>query len=219
MQSCMNKFLASVIALTVISIVMTSSVSAQYGQYGQPEPGMSIMIDKMVGKPVSDKSGSVDGDYVDNLSPSDPRFQPEDEVLFKLKVKNTSEAKLKDVTVRDFLPDFVEPMEGQGTFSDESREISIDAGDLEVDEEKVFVIKVKVLTQDQLPTDKGLMCLVNKATASNESISDEDTAQFCIEKEVLGVTAVPSAGPELGLILFSGEVLALSVGILLKRKT
>ncbi|OGK15117.1 hypothetical protein A2774_01570 [Candidatus Roizmanbacteria bacterium RIFCSPHIGHO2_01_FULL_39_12c] len=215
------KGLTTTLLLTISFLLLVSPVSGQYGQYGPyqgPEPGLSIMIDKMVGKPVETKGGSSDSDFVDNLSPSDDRFSPDDEVLFKLKVKNTSEAKLKDVTVKDFLPDFVEPVGGPGTFSDESREITIDAGDLEVDEEKVFIIKVKVLNQDRLPEDQGLMCVVNKSEAFNDSAADEDTAQFCIEKEVLGITEVPSAGPELGLALLIAQFSALGTGLFLKKK-
>ena len=208
----MKRFV-TILLLIISFLLLGTSATAQYGQYGQPEPSLSIMIDKMVTKP------NTTDDYVDNLSPSDPRFQPGQEIFFKLKVKNTSEAKLNDVTVKDFLPEFVNPIEGKGEFSDESREIAIDAGDLEVDEEKEFVIKVKVLDQDELPADKGLMCLVNKATVSNESVSDEDTAQFCVEKEVLGVTSVPSAGPEMGVALIFGQLSALGLGVFLKRKS
>lgn len=220
----MKKVLAILVALTIYFLLLNSSVMAQYGQYGPyggPEPSISILVDKMVGKPSSTKggppAGGSDADYVDNLSPSDPRFSPGQEVIFKIKVKNTSDVKLKDVTVKDFLPDFVEPVEGQGSFDSESREITIPAGDIEIDEEKVFFIKVKVLAQDALPVDKGLICLVNKAQGFDGGTSDEDTAQFCVEKDVLGVTAVPSAGPELGLALLFGQFSTLGVGLLLKR--
>ena len=217
----MKKLLATLVALASIFQLLTSNVMAQYGEYGPyggPEPSLSIMIDKMVAKPVASKGGSTDQDYVDNLSPSDPRFLPDEEVFFKIKVKNTSDIKLKDVTVKDFLPDFVEPVEGPGTFDDESREITIPAGDIEIDEEKVFFIKVKVLSQEELPVDQGLICLVNKAQAYDGGVSDEDTAQFCVEKEVLGVTEVPSAGPELGLALLIGQFSALSAGLILKKR-
>ena len=214
----MKKLLASIIILASIFQLLTSNVMAQYGEYGEEQPSFSLSIDKMVGKPFETKGGFTDQDYVDNLSPSDPRFSPGQEVFFKIKVKNTSDVKLKDVTVKDFLPDFVEPVEGLGSFDSDSREITISAGDIEVDEEKVFFIKAKVLAQDQLPEDKGLICLVNKAQAYDGGASDEDTAQFCIEKEVLGVTAVPSAGPEMGMVLLMGEMALLSAGIYLKRK-
>ena len=216
------KRLIAFLLLTISFLLLATAVSAQYGQYGPyqgPEPSLSIMIDKMVGTPITTKGGTDDVEFVDNLSPSDTRFLPGEEVLFKLKVKNTSEAKLNDVTVVDFLPDFVEPVEGPGTFSDETREITVEAGYFEVDEEKEFILKVRVLVQDELPEDEALICLVNNSQAFNENVSDEDTSQFCVEKEVLGVTEVPSAGPELGALLLSGQVTMLGLGILLKRKS
>ena len=160
----MKKLLAILVALASIFQLLTSNVDAQYGQYGPyggPEPSLSIMVDKMVGKPVANK-GDSNGDYVDNLSPSDPRFVPGQEVFFKIKVKNTSDIKLKSVTVNDVL---------------------------------------------------------NKAEAFDGDVSDEDTAQFCVEKEVMGVTAVPSAGPEQGVALLLGQFSLLGLGILLKRKS
>ena len=217
----MKKIFATLVALASIFQLLTSNVMAQYGQYGPyggPEPSLSIMIDKMVAKPIATKGGSTDQDYVDNLSPSDPRFLPDQEVFFKIKVKNTSDVKINDITVKDFLPDFVDFKEGPGDFDKDSRTLTIAAGDLEVDEEKLFFVKVKVVEQDELPADQGISCIVNKAQAFDGGVSDEDTAQFCIEKEVLGVTAVPSAGPELGALLLTGQLTTLGLGILLKRK-
>lgn len=214
------KRLVAFLLLTTSYLLLATGSFAQYGQYGPyggPEPSLSILIDKMVGKPSVTKGGSIDQDYVDNLSPSDPRFSAEQEVFFKIKVKNTSDVKLKDVTVKDFLPDFVDFKEGPGDFDKDSQTLTIDAGDFEIDEEKLFFIKVKVVEQDELPADQGILCLVNKAQGFDGGVSDEDTAQFCIEKEVLGVTAVPSAGPELGLALLIGQFSTLGVGLLLKR--
>ncbi|MBI4226071.1 hypothetical protein HY612_03060 [Candidatus Roizmanbacteria bacterium] len=215
------KRLVAFILITTSYLLLSTAVFAQYGQYGPyggEEPSVSIMVDKMVGKPVLTKGGFVDQDYVDNLSPSDPRFAPEQEIFFKIKVKNTSDLKIKNVIVKDFLPDFVDFKEGTGEFDKATRTLTIDdAGDFEVDEEKLFFIKVKVVEQDELPADQGIVCVVNKAQAFDGGVSDEDTAQFCVEKEVLGVTAVPSAGPEMGALLLSGELLALSTGMLFKR--
>lgn len=216
------KRLVAFLLLTISFLLLAGSALAQYGQYGQyegPEPSLSIMVDKMVSKPQADKGGAS-ADYVDNLSPSDPRYTSGQDVFFKIKVKNTSDVKLTNVTVSDILPEFVDFKEGPGEFNKESRVLTIDdAGDFEVDEEKVFFIKVRVVEQDELPENQGLICVVNKAEAFDESVSDEDTAQFCIEKEVLGVTAVPSAGPELGALLLTGQLATLGFGFVLKRKT
>lgn len=212
----MKKFFA--FALLVIGYwLLVIPVSAQYGQYGQPAPSFSILIDKMVGKPAFNK-GATSYDYVDNLSPTDPRFRPGQEIFFKIKVKNTSSVKLTNVTVKDYVPSYLEPIEGPGNWDATSRTITWNAGDFAADEEKVYYIKMQIYPQDKLPADKGLFCLVNKAGAYNQA-SDEDTSQFCIEKEVLGVAKVPAAGPEFGILLMAGNLLGLAFGIKLKKTT
>ncbi len=197
-------------------------VHAEYGYGYGGGGGKTILVDKLVGKvETTTKGGESVITFVDNLSPSDPRFSPGQEVLFKIRVKNTSNAALIGVKVKDFVPSFMEPIEGPGFFDVNSRVITFEAGDFEPDVERTFTIKMKVLPQDQLPSDKGLFCLVNKAEASNEEAFDEDVAQFCIEKQVQGVTvpsAVPAAGPELGILLLGGELASLAIGLGLKRK-
>lgn len=214
----LNLFGILLVVTTIYYLLATNSY-AQYGQYGGPGPSLSILIDKMVGKPTSvTKGGTTEVDYVDNLSPSDPRFNPGQEVFFRLKVKNTSNTTLTNVTVKDIVPLYLEPVEGPGTYDANSRAITFDAGDFTADQEKVYILKMRILAQDQLPADKGLFCLVNKAQAYDGGVSDEDTAQFCVEKQVLAVQKVPSAGPEMGILLFSGEMIALGVGLFLKKR-
>jgi uncharacterized repeat protein (TIGR01451 family) len=193
--------------------------SAQYGPYG-PAGALTILIDKTVGKPTGQTKGGVSSlNYVDNLSVTDYKFKPGQEIFFQLKVKNTSGVSLSNVTVKDYVPSYLEPIEGPGNFDEGSRIITISAGNFSVDEEKVYVMKMKIFSQDKLPADKGLFCLVNKADASTGGTYDDDTSQFCIEKEVLAAAKVPSAGPEMGLLLISAELAALGAGIYLKKKT
>lgn len=207
------------LVVTTIYFLLATNSYAQYGQYGGPGPSLSILIDKMVGKPIdTTKGGSTDVEYVDNLSPSDPRFAPGQVVFFRLKVKNTSNTTLTNVTVKDVVPSYLEPVEGPGTYDASTRTITFAVGDFTADQEKVYILKMRVLAQDQLPADKGLFCLVNKAQAYDGGVSDEDTAQLCVEKQVLGVAKVPSAGPEMGLLLISGELLTLGFGVYLKKR-
>ena len=77
---------------------------------------------------------------------------------------------------------------------------------------------MQINSQTGLPVDQGLFCLVNKAQAWSNTTTDDDSSQFCIEKQVAPPPKVPSAGPEMGLILFSGEILALGTGIYMKYK-
>lgn len=215
----MKKIKVVIITILFLSLVVfNKKVKAQYGQYGPPTPSYSIVVDKMVGKPYQTKGGITNLEYVDNLTPSDPRFAPNQEIYFKIKVKNTSTSDITNVTVKDYVPLYLTPIEGPGTWDQNTRIISWNAGDFQVDEEKVYYIKMKINPQNQLPADKGLFCLVNKVEALSDEAVDDDNAQFCIEKQVTGVKKVPSAGPEMGILLLSTQFALLGTGIILKKK-
>jgi len=77
---------------------------------------------------------------------------------------------------------------------------------------------MRVYDQSMLPADKGLFCTINHIEARNNVAYDDDSSQVCIEKAVTGAKKVPSAGPELGVLLFSGELLALSAGLFINKK-
>jgi len=204
--------------LTLFVPTYTLHVSGQYGQYGGKTPSYSILVDKMVSKPTDKKGGSQTYTYLDNLSPSDPRFSPNQEVWFKIKVKNTSNINLNAVQVTDYVPQYLMPIEGPGKWNPDNRTITWNAGDFGVDEEKVYYIKMQVYDQNSLPSDKGLFCVINKVVAKKENIAyDEDTAQLCVEKQVIGAKTVPQAGPEYGILLLAGNILGLGFGIYLKR--
>lgn len=212
-------FLAVVLSQSVKPVRADMGVYGQYGQYGQPSPSQSILIDKKVGKPngAATKGGVVTVEYVDNLTPSDVRYRPGQEVMFQLKVKNTSNVEMTNVTVKDFVPSYMEPIEGPGAFDTASRTVSFNAGTFRAGEEKVYYVKMKLFGQAQMPADKGLFCLTNKAQAYNNNVSDDDTAQFCIEKEVVGVKEAPKAGPEAGILILGANVLLTGIGLSLKK--
>jgi uncharacterized repeat protein (TIGR01451 family) len=211
-------------ALAFVTLFSASNVAAQYGQYGQygyggAAPSQMILIDKMVGKPVTQtKGGTTAYEYVDNLSTNDTRFKPGQEVAFKLVVKNTSSVKLTQVQVKDVLPPYVEAIEGPGEYNTQTKTISLNAGDLNPGEEKTYYLKVKLIAQNAMPADKGLFCLLNTAEAVSGQAKDDDTAQFCVEKEVTGAPQVPAAGPAMGLPLLFGQASLLGLGIYLKRR-
>src|SRR3989344_2664135 len=188
-------------------LAITVSVSAQCGgQYQSPCQSYSILVDKMVQKPGT-------SEYVDNLSVSDPRYLPGSYVMFKVTIKNTSNTTLGGMTAKDFVPAYLTPVEGPGTFDSSARTVSWDAGSFAVDEQKTYYFKMQINSQANLPADQGLFCLINKAQVWSNSITDDDSSQFCIEKQVAVPPKVPSAGPELGLVLIAGEMALAGVGI------
>jgi hypothetical protein len=197
-----------------------SAVNAQYGQYGQyggGTPSYSLLIDKMVAKPGTQKGETAQ--YVDNLSPSDPRYAPNQDVWFKIKVKNTANTALQAVEIKDYVPEYILPIEGPGKWDPQTRTLTWNAGNFAVDEEKTYYVKMRVYEQKLLPADKGLFCIINKASAKNNVAYDDDTAQLCIEKQVLGVARVPTAGPEMGLVILAGNLVLAGVGMSLRKKS
>jgi len=220
----MKKYLFSFIVLFLVALYVSRlkfNVYAQYGQYGQyggETPSYSILIDKMVGKPSQEKGGSQTLTYVDNLSPSDPRFSPNQEVWFKVKVKNTSTQNLTAIQVTDYVPSYLMPIEGPGKWNPDNRTISWNAGNFGVDEEKVYYIKMQVFDQSLLPSDKGLFCVVNKVAAQKDNVAyDDDTSQLCIEKQVVGAKKIPQAGPEMGVLILGLNVLTAGLGLAIKK--
>lgn len=206
-------------ALTSALLLVSAPVSAQYGQYGQPAPVESILVDKQVSKPaIKSKGGMVQYEYVDNLTPSDVRFQPGMDIYFKVRVKNTSSVTLSDVFVTDKVPWYLEPVEGPGVYEGNARTITFNAGAFKPNEEKIYWFKMQWFSQDKLPADRGLMCASNYVRAYTNNASDDDTAQACVEKQVVAVKSAPKAGPEMNLLLVAGQLGMLGIGLQLKKK-
>lgn len=215
----MKKLLAATFLTSVFLLLFSAPSFAQYGQYGQPAPVESILVDKQVSKPVTKtKGGTLQYEYVDNLTPSDVRFQPGMDIYFKIRVKNTSSITLNNVMVTDKVPWYLEPIEGPGTYYAGTRAVSFNAGSFRPDEEKIYYVKMQWFSQDKLPADRGLMCASNYVRAYTNNASDDDTSQACVEKQVLAVKVAPKAGPEMGILLLVGQLGMLGVGLKLRKK-
>lgn len=222
----MKNVLLLAFAIGLFATAVTPVMAGNYGQYGQyngSTPSVSIILDKMVAKPGQNKANLADYEYVDNLSASDARYHAAEFVPFRVSVKNNSNTDLKNVTVKEFIPAYIAPVEGPGSYDSNNNLITINAGDFKVNEEKVYYFKMKVVGANDLPSDKGLFCVTNRAQAYNDKVSDDDTAQLCIERTVTGITPnkniIPKAGPEFGLGLVAAQMAALSLGIFLKKRS
>lgn len=217
------KYIYIALALSLIIAPAVSAGNGQYGQYGQYSggaPERSIMVDKMVATTQKTKGGELS--FVDNLSPSDPRFAPNTQVTFQIKIKNTSQVTLTNVTVRDILPTYVDAVEGPGEYDANTKTISWTYSELKSGEERVERVIAQIKPQAQLPADRGLMCMNNKAVVAADNARDEDTAQFCVEKQVVSPegkapTATPEAGAPL-LVIGVLNLLGLAGGIALRKR-
>ncbi len=213
------------IFLVLLAILIAGSmlpVEAQYGQYGSYGQGgqsESMVVDKTIGmSKVTTKGGTTSTTFVDNLASSDQRFYAGQMVTFKVKVRNTSDHKLVNIMVKDTLPATLEAISAKN-YDVNGRTITLsDNLTLNSGEETVFTVNTKVVTQEKLPADQGVFCVYNRAYAYNSVVSDDDTAQFCIEKKVLGVKTQPEAGPEYGLGLLALQMFGVASGLYLKKK-
>ncbi|MCA9372104.1 DUF11 domain-containing protein [Candidatus Woesebacteria bacterium] len=209
-----------IIFLLLASFLFTSNVLAdnnQYGQYGGNVPSYTIFIDKMVSNGMQTKGGIVT--YVDNVSPADYRFSPGQEVFFLVKVKNTSNVILHNVYIKDVIPDYLYPVKGPGSYNSNNHTISWTYDSLQPNEERSEYLSFKLFAQNELPTDRGVICLRNHSEVSADNAHDADDAQFCVEKQVVEyLETVPKAGPGLGLALTTLNIAGLGLGIYIKSK-
>lgn len=215
------KRLTSLLTVIAMFLMIALPVSAdQYGPYDSPKESVDISVDKMIGVPHSTKGGTTDYTYVDNLSTNDYRFGPQDVVYFRIIVKNTADKTLNNVVLNDVGPDYVQMLENPGTVH--GNMLKIEVGTLNAGEEKEYIVKGRVAHHDNLPTDKGVVCVTNKARAGNADAGDEDNAQFCIEKSVSktkgGVPAqVPEAGAAEGLMIMGAAAMLAGAGFRLRK--
>ncbi len=177
-----------------------------YGGGVDCPPTKNILIDKKVNYPNATY-------FVDNISVSDTKFVPGQIVTFQLIVENNGNATRKDVTVTDQLPSYVEFVSGAGSYDASNRTVTITIGSIDAGERRTFEINVRVVSLANLPSNQTVTCVVNNAQVHvGESTDDSDTAQICIEKQVLGAPQLPKSGPSETLVFAAGLTALFVVG-------
>lgn len=218
----MKKALSLFFLITAVYLLPSIALAQQYG-VGAPA-ALQLVVNKLIMHPKS-------GVFVENLTPNDPKVAPQGVVTFKTTVTNSANAKLSGVKLTDNLPQFVNFGTGPGKFDEKSQTLTIDVGDLAPSETKTFTFTTKVVSQDKLPADKATVCVVNQAVVTADSQKAQDNAQFCIEKQVLGVptkgglrvfpppsiSVTPPTGPE--MLALAALIPSGLAGIFLRRKS
>lgn len=199
------------VIVSALIVVFLSQTKVLAHQYGEVEVTKDISINKKVWLP-EEARDEDDNEWVDNIFASKYKFSPEQEVIFKVIVKNTGDKNLENIKFRDILPNYLKHISGdlEATFN-------LDVGQTrEFDE-----IKTQVVASNDLPNNQGIYCVVNTAEVQLDDEVDRDTAQICIEKkegEVLGFAALPEAGPEHSALILGGSlILALAGWVLIKK--
>jgi hypothetical protein len=174
--------------------------------------------------------GKVGGSYVDNLSINDPKYSPTSVVSFKILVKNTGSEIIPTLTISDTFPQFLSFVSGPGSFDSNSKKLTLTVTNLQPGQSQTYDVTGKVSESNLMPSDQGVICLVNQAQATDGSgATNTSSSQFCVEKSVLGssqpqvfttkggITTTPATGPEMLplMALIPGGL----GGILLRRKS
>lgn len=205
----MKQLLLAVILL--IPLFIPTPTLAQNAQYGAAAaPARQMLIDKKLLNPQNNQ-------FVDNLNREQHAFLPDQEITFRVTVTNVVQSVLKNLTVTDKLPDVVNFVSTSfGKYDANTKTITLTIDSLKVGESKTFEIKTKVKPAAEIAAN--VVCEANLARVTASNMVDEDTANFCISKQVLGVTSeIPKTGPSqtIGWMLLS--TLFLAIGFLLKR--
>lgn len=196
----------------------TSNCQVIYGG-GQVCPTtLQFSIDKKVLAPTKG------GTFVDNLGFNDAKFQPGDQVSFKIILRNTGDKAIDQLTVVDTLPSNVTFNSGPGTVSNNT--VTYIIKNLAVGASNEQTIVVNIGNIDTLPKDQGVMCLTNNVKGNdNNSAVANDSSSFCIEKAAMTPKvfttvppkSIPNTGPEMLPLL--GLIPAGIAGFTLRRKS
>lgn len=196
-QSMLNLFasLSGIVLLLAVfspSLVFAdTSCTPIYGG-GEKCETKQLSLDKKVKNPST-------GVMVENLTLNDPKYKPGETVTFEVTVTNTGNTNFGSVAVTDTLPDYLEFVSGPGSYNSSNKQLSYTIINLNAGASDRQQVNARVVSASSLPADKNTLCepefhLTNFAKAKADSSEASDTAKFCIQKQVIGVTAVPKTG-------------------------
>lgn len=190
--------------------IKAQSCTTQYGGTTTCQPA-DLIINKEVKNPLA-------GVFVENLTATDATFSPGAEVLFRLTIKNTSGETFNPVTVKDVFPDFLSFKAGPGTYDSASRTLTFTLENLAAGESRSVEILAKV---ENKTASQSLFCVTNYSAVSAPArpSGDDDSAQLCIQTQVLGVTTLPVAGFNDLWLLVPFATLGLGGLALLKKRS
>lgn len=178
-------------ALFAASLFAASSAFAQ--NYGTSSTPNDLNVNKKVRSPLPPFN------FVENLNETDLNYAPGQEVVFQLEITNSGNVIFEEVNVKDTLPanivDARVAPELKGSFSKPILFFSLK--DLHEGETRIVQVTAKIADNAKLtPDDKSLICETNYVEVTSEGRKDDDSARYCIRKDVKPVTTLPKAGVE-----------------------
>lgn len=186
----------------------TSNCQIIYGGGQVCQDQIKFTVDKKVMSPTKG------GQYVDNLSINDSRFQPGNDVTFQITITNTGNSTISNLNVVDSLPQNLIFLSGAGNYNSNNNTITYTVSNLEAGKSNQQTIIARVA--DRSKFSSSVACLTNSVKANdNNGNSASDNAGFCVENPTVNTQnpkvftsvppkSIPNTGPEalplLGLI-------------------
>jgi len=172
----MNLIKFPIVMGVFVGLLMPKPVMAQYNQANN---NLSIVIDKKV----SDVTNPV---YFDNISASTKVFREGDKIDFKIIIENTSNTRLDNLKLTDYLPKYLQVINGFATVNNNEMTIIIDT--LDVGQTKTYNI---LATINDTPIENGInqkWQITNKACVASVQVSDCDKSSYFVGGKVMPVT-------------------------------
>ena len=219
----LKKAISWLMIVSGLVLLFTKPASAEechtvYGGGEVCETG-ELSLDKKVLNPET-------GEYWDNIGSQEYTFSPNEEITFKLKVKNISDVEVDNVHINDYFAEledyliYVSSEEGDYRPVENDGKIKFDLGDLDEDETITVYFTSKVKAADEIPV--GTTCLTNKAKAYShvDDWSDTDYASFCIATDSgkIITDSTPDTGVNLSLVFGLEALFFLSLGVFALNK-
>lgn len=187
----MKKFLFSFALISVFGLLSSVySVSADvvctpiYGGGQTCQQVGPVTISKMVSNP---KTGA----FVNSLGQNDDKFAPDQSIAFQLTIANTGSTTLSKVTVNDTFPKEITGISGPGSVSGNT--VTFDETNLNPGESRTRTVSGKIVSANRL-SDQSIICVINQASVTSDSQTNQSNVQFCIQKPAAGAVA-PTAAP------------------------
>ncbi len=213
----MKKIISSLLLATAFLLVTFNVASARdchtvYGGGEVCENG-DLSLDKKIFNPKANE-------YWDNIAASSYTFAPEQEVKFRLRIKNVSDVKTNKVRLIDDFARLVDYMFYLGAdgkeypveFKDNELKFIIDTVD--PDEEITVYFTARFKGKNELPA--GTTCITNKAKVYSrpDDVSDSDYASFCVKSDGAAIIteSTPDTGFDLSTVLILEAVALAGVG-------
>jgi len=174
----------SVVGLAAVLAVIAPVKKSLAQYYSQGEDSVQIVVDKTV-RPIEDSK------FCDNISTEQKVFVENNEIEFKIVIKNSGNNDLTNLSVEDYLPKYLTLIFYPGVFNLTENKIETSIDKLGPGESKEYLIRARISDLPKSVYSNKYIQMTNKVTVAANGVSDSDKTVYYVE-----AITVPSTGSE-----------------------